>query len=197
MSRRSTWIGLLLIAVGVFALGLVFFLIRRVWPEEMWHAPKAWALGVVLGALPALLLGFLGGALLRRGYVEEAELRKLRRKEALWIQIQTVGKVNLRPWMSALRLSRTEMISLLLAEVDQGGNPGYVDWGTGMFYARDAERVGSNQCPHCGGIREIVGIGSVSCPYCQAELLIPASARQTKVLPRPPSSREELFVEGA
>lgn len=168
---------------------VVFWFVRKEWGGDMLHSTKPFLWLAFLGGIPALCAGIFGSTLLRRGYLEEGELRKLRRKEALWKQIQIQGKVNLRPWMSALRLSRAELVLLVLDEIEQGGNPGYIDWTTGMFYARDAERVGSNQCPHCGGVRESVGIGSVLCPHCQVELLIPSGARQTKASPLPPPAK--------
>lgn len=171
--------GLAFLLVGV---GLC--IVAAWWVRSMGSSDTAsshgWLKLLLAGGIPLGAFGTIGIALLHKGYGEEAELRKIQRRERLLSQLERVGKVNLRTWMSEFRFSRTEMIHLLLEHVAQGQVTGYVDWSTGVFYARDAERVGSNTCPHCGGVRETVGRGLVVCPHCQAELLVPFDARQTK-----------------
>jgi hypothetical protein len=102
--------------------------------------------------------------------------------------IQAQGKVSLNSIMIEQHLTREQVRNDIYELVNQGLFSGYIDWQTATFYSKDAARVGTNKCPNCGGIREVVGKGIVKCPYCGVELFVPADAPQTTATPTPPSA---------
>jgi len=103
--------------------------------------------------------------------------------------IQAQGKVTLNTIMVEQHLNREQVQNYIYELVQQGLFAGYIDWKSATFYSQDASRVGSNKCPNCGGIREIVGKGIVKCPYCGVELFIPPDAPQTVAKPEPPTGQ--------
>jgi hypothetical protein len=146
-------------------------------------------LGVGLfGIIPLLLLGGVGAYLFVRGSAEARDLAEVRKKERLLGMIQAQGKVSLNSIMIEQHLTREQVRSDIYDLVNQGLFSGYIDWQSATFYSKDAARVGTNKCPNCGGIREVVGKGIVKCPYCGVELFIPADAPQTVAAPIPPSA---------
>lgn len=146
-------------------------------------------LGVgIFGVIPLLLLGGVGVYLFVRGGAEERDLAQVRKKERLLGMIQAQGKVSLNSIMVEQHMTREEVRNDIYDLVNQGLFSGYIDWQSATFYSKDASRVGTNKCPNCGGIRELVGKGIVKCPYCGVELFIPADAPQTVATPVPPSA---------
>ncbi len=148
-----------------------------------------WILGVgVLGVIPLLLFGGVGVYLFVRGGTEQRELAEVRKKERLLGMIQAQGKVTLNTIMIEQHMTREEVRNNIYDLVNQGLFSGYIDWQSATFYSKDAAKVGSNKCPNCGGIREVVGKGIVKCPYCGVELFIPPDAPQTVATPVPPNA---------
>jgi hypothetical protein len=129
----------------------------------------------------------VGVFLFFRGTAEEKELGVVREKERLLGMIQAQGRVTLNTIMVERRLNREQVQNYIYELVQQGLFSGYIDWKNATFYSQDASRVGSNKCPNCGGVREIVGKGIVKCPYCGVELFIPPDAPQTTAQPQPPT----------
>lgn len=111
---------------------------------------------------------------------------EVRRKERLLGLIQAQGKAQLNTIMVELKMTRDQVKQDIYELVQQGLFAGYIDWPALTFYSSDAARVGSNKCPNCGGVRELVGQGVVKCPYCGVELFIPPGAAQTQAAPVPP-----------
>jgi hypothetical protein len=146
-------------------------------------------LGVgVFGVIPLLLFAGVGVYLFVRGGAEARDLAQVRKKERLLGMIQAQGKVSLNTIMIEQHMTREEVRNDIYDLVNQGLFSGYIDWSSATFYSKDAGRVGSNKCPNCGGIREVVGKGIVKCPYCGVELFVPPDAPQTVATPVPPSA---------
>lgn len=139
------------------------------------------------GIVPLLLLGGVGAFLFARGSAEEKELAAVRQKERLLGLVQAQGKVTLNTIMVEQHLTREQVQNYIYELVQQGLFSGYIDWKSATFYSKDASRVGSNKCPNCGGVREVVGKGIVKCPYCGVQLFIPPEAPQTTATPEPPA----------
>ncbi len=180
--------GIILIAVG-----LMFCLVVGLWAGAQMAAqsltPAAAILGVgVFGILPLLLFGGVGVYVFVRGSAEQRELAEVRKKERLLGMIQAQGKVSLNTIMIEQHMTREEVRNDIYELVNQQLFSGYIDWQTATFYSKDAGKVGSNKCPNCGGVREIVGKGIVKCPYCGVELFIPPDAPQTVATPVPPNA---------
>jgi hypothetical protein len=182
--------GMILIGVGVaiFAVVSIFIASGMASDQGGLSVPGA-ILGIGLfGVLPLLLCGGAGAYLFVRGRGEEQELAGVRQKERMLGMIQAQGKVSLGTMMIETKMSRDAIKTAIYELVNQGLFAGYIDWSSQTFYSQDAARVGSNKCPNCGGVRELVGKGIVKCPYCGVELFIPADAPQTTATPAPPAS---------
>jgi hypothetical protein len=142
----------------------------------------------VFGVLPLLFLGGGGLYLFMHGQGEVREMAEVRKKERLLGIIQAQGKVSLSTMMIESKMSRDDVKTAIYDLVNLGLFSGYIDWQSQTFYSQDASRVGSNKCPNCGGVRELVGKGVVKCPYCGVELFIPPDAPQTTATPvQPPA----------
>lgn len=179
-------IGIILIIVGLAICGIVTLFVGSGNVAGSVNTAGT-ILGVgAFGLVPLLLFGGVGAYLFFRGSTEEKELATVRQKERLLGMIQAQGKVTLNTIMVEQHLSREQVQNYIYELVQQGLFSGYIDWKSATFYSQDASRVGSNKCPNCGGIREIVGKGIVKCPYCGVELFIPPDAPQTTAQPQPP-----------
>jgi hypothetical protein len=179
-------IGIILIAVGLVICAVAsLFVSSGAASGNLTGAATVLGIGV-FGILPLLFLGGAGIYLFMRGGAEEKELAEVRQKERLLGLIQAQGKVTLNTIMVEQHLSREQVQNYIYELVQQGLFSGYIDWKSATFFSKDAARVGSNKCPNCGGIREVVGKGIVKCPYCGVELFIPPDAPQTTAAPEPP-----------
>jgi hypothetical protein len=179
-------IGIILIVVGLLFCGIVTLFVGSGAASGQ-TTIAATILGIgAFGVIPLLLLAGVGVFLFVRGSAEEKDLAVVRQKERLLGLIQAQGKVTLNSIMVEQHLSREQVQNYIYELVQQGLFSGYIDWKNATFYSQDASRVGSNKCPNCGGIREIVGKGIVKCPYCGVELFIPPNAPQTTAKPEPP-----------
>jgi hypothetical protein len=181
-------IGIILIAIGLGICAIVTLFVGQGMSSGDVN-PAGTILGIgAFGVIPLLLLGGVGAYLFFRGSAEEKELVVVRQKERLLGMIQAQGKVTLNTIMVEQHLNREQVQNYIYELVQQGLFSGYIDWKNATFYSQDASRVGSNKCPNCGGVREIVGKGIVKCPYCGVELFIPPDAPQTTATPQPPAN---------
>ncbi|MGB8646591.1 MAG: hypothetical protein WCF84_15230 [Anaerolineae bacterium] len=181
-------VGVILIVVG-----LVIFLIVALWAGAMFAGRSLTAGGLILGlglfgVIPLLLFGGVGAYLFVKGGVEAHEMAEVRKKERLLGMIQAQGQVSLNTILIEQHMTREEVRSDIYELVNQGLFSGYIDWAKGVFYSKDVAHVGSNKCPNCGGVRELVGKGIVKCPYCGVELFIPPDAPQTTATPVAPQA---------
>ncbi len=186
MSNSGKSMGTILIVagLGIFVV-TAFFVGSGIASGQVGSAGAILGIGL-FGVLPLLLFGGAGIFLLSRGRAEEQELGEVRKKERLLGLIQAQGQASLSTVMVETKMTRDEVKQAIYELVNQGLFAGYIDWTSLTFYSQDAARVGSNKCPNCGGVRELVGKGVVKCPYCGVELFIPADAPQTVAAPAPP-----------
>ena len=179
-------IGIILIVVGIaFCAVVTLFVGSGAASGQTTTAGTILGIGA-FGVIPLLLFVGVGAFLFLRGSAEEKDLAVVRQKERLLGLIQAQGKVTLNSIMVEQHLTREQVQNYIYDLVQQGLFSGYIDWKNATFYSQDASRVGSNQCPNCGGVREIVGKGIVKCPYCGVELFIPPDTPQTVAKPEPP-----------
>lgn len=183
-------VGIILIIAGLVICGVVSLFLglgtSGAGPRDLSAAGAV--LGITLfGVVPLLLLGGVGVFLFVRGGQEAAEMADVQKKERLLGMIQSAGQVSVANAAIEMKMSRDEIKNAIYELVNQGLFSGYINWQEGMFYSKDAAAVGSNKCPNCGGIRELVGKGIVKCPYCGVELFIPQDAPQTRATPVPPA----------
>ena len=190
MTTTGKMTGLILIVVGVVVFVVALLFLGSGYAGGQVGLPGM-VLGVALfGVLPLLLFGGVGAFLFNRGRAEEQELAEVRKKERLLGLIQAQGKVALGSIMIETKMTRDEVKNAIYDLVNQGLFAGYIDWNAQTFYSEDAGRVGSNKCPNCGGVRELVGKGIVKCPYCGVELFVPANATQTTATAAPPANSQ-------
>ncbi len=150
-------------------------------------SPTGAVLGLALfGVMPLVLLAGVGAFLLVRSQAEHRQVAHVRRNERLLGLIQSQGRVPLAVLMLEMKMSRAELQNAIYEMVNQGLFTGYIDWDSLTFYSKDAAQIGNNECPNCGGVRELVGRGIVKCPYCGVMLFIPPDAPQTVARPKPP-----------
>lgn len=181
-------IGIILIVIGLVICAVVTFFVGSGAATGQ-TTVAATILGIgAFGVIPLLLFAGVGVFLFTRGSSEEKEMAVVRQKERLLGMIQAQGKVTLNTIMVEQHLSRDQVQNYIYELVQQGLFSGYIDWSSATFYSQDASRVGSNKCPNCGGIREVVGKGIVKCPYCGVELFVPPDAAQTTASPQPPTN---------
>ncbi len=184
--NNGKMVGGILIAVGLVLFVVVSIFIGSGIPSGQVGTSGA-ILGIgVFGVLPLLILGGGGLYLFMRGQSEARDMEGVRKKERLLGIIQAQGKVSLSTMMLESKMSRDDVKTAIYDLVNLGLFSGYIDWKSQTFYSQDASRVGSNKCPNCGGIRELVGKGVVKCPYCGVELFIPPDAPQTVATPEQP-----------
>lgn len=187
MAGNGKTVGTILMIVGV-----VIFAVAVLFMGSGLGSGQATSSGAILGialfgVIPLLLFGGVGAYLFSKGRSEAAMMVDVRRKERLLGLIQAQGKAPLNTIMVELKMTRDQVKQDIYELVQQQLFSGYIDWSTLTFYSSDAQRVGSNKCPNCGGVRELVGKGVVKCPYCGVELFIPPDAPQTQATPVPPS----------
>ena len=188
MGNSGKTVGTILVAAGTLILIVVMLFVGSGWTGGEVGSSGA-ILGIALfGVLPFVLLGGAGAFLFSRGRSEEREMAEVRKKERLLGVIQAQGQASLGSLMIETRMTRDEVKTSIYDLVNQGLFTGYIDWSTQTFFSQDAARVGSNKCPNCGGVRELVGKGIVKCPYCGVDLFIPPDAPQTVAAPSQPSA---------
>jgi hypothetical protein len=182
-------IGIILIAVGLVWCGLASLFIGSGLSTNSVQLSGA-ILGIgAVGVVPLLILGGVGIFMLVTGSREAAQMLDVQKKERLLGMIQSAGKISLGSAAIEMKMTQQQVKDAIFDLVNQGLFSGYVNWQEGIFYGKDAANVGSNKCPNCGGVREVVGRGLVKCPYCGAELFVPRDAMQTRATPEAPSSR--------
>lgn len=187
MIGNSKIVGLIFIIAGLIIFAMATLFIGSGYATGQVQIAGA-ILGIgMFGVTPLLLLGGVGAYLFVRGRSEAREMAGIRKRERLLGIIQAQGQVSLSTMMLETKMTREEIKHAIYDLVNLGLFAGYIDWSKQMFYSKDMARVGSNKCPNCGGVRELVGQGIVKCPYCGVELFIPPNAPQTTATPVPPA----------
>lgn len=187
--NRGKIVGLLLLLAGIGVCVLTgAFMGSGIYTHRL-TIPGA-VLGLVLfGGLPFLVLGGLGVYFFIQGKSEEKAMAVVEKQERLLGMIKAHGQVPLDQVMLELHMTREEVTNAIYELVNLGLFAGYIDWDAMVFYSADAAKIGTNQCPNCGGIREFVGQGVVKCPYCGVSIFIPPNTPQTRAEPKPPPGR--------
>ncbi len=186
MFGNAKVIGPILIAIG----GISCLLVSAYMGVAV-YIDQVTLLGAILGALacgvvPLLAFGGVGTYLLITGRKEAAEMELIRKKERILGLIQAQGQASVGTIMVEMSMTRDQVTDAIYELVAMNLFSGYIDWDALTFYSQEASAVGSNQCPNCGGVREMVGKGVIKCPYCGVSLFIPPDAPQTSAQPLPP-----------
>lgn len=186
---------LIVVGIGILIVAVLFF---GVGISESSITKAGAVMGIVLmGFCPMALFGGVGVYLLVSAGKEADEVAVIRKKERILGLIQSQGQASVGSIMVELDLTKEQVTNAIYELVGMGLFTGYIDWDKLTFYSKSASAVGSNQCPNCGGIRELVGMGVVKCPYCEVALFIPPNAEQTSATPKPPPDEWQNLIKNS
>jgi hypothetical protein len=103
----------------------------------------------------------------------EAERMAIAAKERQLLgMVRAQGQLRIDDAAIELNAHRDEVKAWVYDLVDKGLFAGYTDWREGMLYSRDAAQLRGRKCPNCGGEVELAGKGTVTCPFCDAEIFL-------------------------
>jgi hypothetical protein len=132
--------------------------------------------GFLLGAGLSLVvtLPLLAGGvfLLVRTRSESRQFAEVEREKRILNMVRTQGQVSVTDVALEMDLTREQVREHIYDLVGKGLFTGYINWDEGVLYALDAAVMRTTKCPNCGGVREVVGKGTVKCPYCGSELFL-------------------------
>jgi DNA-directed RNA polymerase subunit RPC12/RpoP len=129
-------------------------------------------LGIGLALLVALPLLAGGVFLLARSRSEALQFADVEREKRILNIVRTQGQVNVSDIAIEMNLTREQVREHIYDLVGKELFTGYINWDEGVLYAVDAAVMRTTKCPNCGGVREVVGKGTVKCPYCGSELFL-------------------------
>ena len=171
MVGQGRTVGCILIVIAV-----IIAAVAAVWLFSGLSEEKVQRTGFLLGlALVAVLvLPLLGGGafLLVRGRGEAQQFAEVQKQKKILNIIQTQGQVDVAEVAIEMDLTRDQVREHIYDLVGKGLFTGYINWDEGVLYARQASEMRSTKCPNCGGVRQVVGKGTVKCPYCGSELFL-------------------------
>ncbi len=170
MGRTLGWI---LIAGGI-VVGIVIFVLMRVYVNEGSLTSGAATLGMVIGflvlVLPQLAIGTI---ILFRGKEEAKTADKAAQQRELLGAIEARGQVRISDLAIEMQLSTDEIQSMLYSLVSLGLFSGYINWDEGMLYSEQASELRElDRCRNCNGQLELAGKGVIRCPYCGTEYFL-------------------------
>ena len=130
-------------------------------------------LGVLLLAVPVLVLGGAGVFLLTRGKQEavaDSERVELRR---ILDMVESRGQIPVTDLVLELKSTREKVQQEIHALVGMGVFSGYINWDDGVLYSAQASSLRTlDRCKKCGGELKLAGKGVVKCPYCGTEYFL-------------------------
>jgi hypothetical protein len=167
------------VGIILLVIGIVLALILVAWLFAGQGENKLEGTGLVLGlALTFILVApFLAGGVyfFTKGQSEAKEFAVIEKEKRLLNMVLTQGKVQLAHAAVEMNATLDQIRAFVYDLVGKGLFTGYIDWKSNTLYSADASKIGSTTCPNCGGVRELVGKGTVKCPYCGAEIFLPQS----------------------
>lgn len=172
MLTQGRTIGIILVAVGLLiAVGAAVCLTPSLAEGKL--RLSGFVLGVVLAfvfiTLPLVAAGVF---LFVRGQAEARQLAEVAKEKRLLNMVQTQGRVAVSDAAVELDVPLEQVKAYIYDLVGKNLFTGYINWEEGVLYARQASEMRTTRCPHCGGVRELVGKGVVKCPYCGSELFL-------------------------
>jgi hypothetical protein len=160
----------------LIAAALVVVVIAALWLSSGLSEGRLRATGLVLGlglalalALPLLAFGVI---MLRQGQTEALQFAEAEKEKRLLNIVQTQGRANIADVVIEMNVTRDRIKAYIYDLVGKGLFTGYINWQEGILYAKQASEMQTTKCPNCGGVREIVGKGTVKCPFCGSELFL-------------------------
>jgi len=172
MLGQGKTIGIILVIVGlIISLGAAFCLLPSLTEGNL--RTSGFALGISLAfifvTLPLVAVGIY---VYFRGQAESKQLAEVAKEKRLLNMVLAQGKVNVADAAIEMDVSLDQVKAYIYDLVGKGLFTGYINWDEGILYSRQASEMHTTRCPHCGGVRELVGKGTVKCPYCGSELFL-------------------------
>jgi hypothetical protein len=171
MGGQGRTVALILIVLGVIILAAsALYLFSGVTEGRL--RLSGLLLGVGLASVIALPLLAGGLFLLVRSRSEARQFAEVEKEKRILNIVRAQGQVNIADVAIEMNLTRDQVREHIYDLVGKGLFTGYINWDEGVLYAVDAAVMRTTKCPNCGGVREVVGKGTVKCPYCGSELFL-------------------------
>ncbi len=172
LSKSGRLIGIVLICVGIAAC----IVLSAVFSSAVLSTESGTTGGLVLGLgiAIAVAIPFVGAGiyLVIRGRAEEAEMADLGRQRRILDMVKTRGQVDISDLVFELKSTSDQVRDDVYKLVGMGLFTGYVNWGDGTLYSKEASQLTGNQCPNCGGEQEFAGKGVITCRYCGTDVFL-------------------------
>jgi hypothetical protein len=164
-------VGVVLIVVALLLVAVTgMFLVSGVTEGRL--RASGFLLGLGLALVLALPLLGVGTLMIVRGRGEERQLGEVEKEKKILNIVSTHGQVNVGEVAVEMNLTRDQVRNYVYDLVGKELFTGYINWGDGILYARQAADMRTTKCPNCGGVRQVVGKGVVQCPYCGVDLFL-------------------------
>jgi hypothetical protein len=164
-------LGVILVVVGIviFVAVAAFLLVGRA-NHQLGSAGMA--LGLVLMLIIVLPLVAVGVIIFVKGSKEAGEMAEVSRERKLLGMVSAHGKISVADVALGLPGTRDEVKGYIYDLVSKGLFTGYVNWEEGFLFSQAASQIPKDKCPNCGGQLELVGKGTVRCPYCGTDIFL-------------------------
>ncbi len=171
MRGQGRTVALILIVLGLtIPTGLALYLFSGMAEGRL--RLSGFLLGIGLALLVALPLLAGGVFLFARSRSEAQQFDEVEKEKRILNMVRTQGQVSVADIAIEMNLTREQVREHIYDLVGKGLFTGYINWDEGVLYAIDAAVMRTTKCPNCGGVREVVGKGTVKCPYCGSELFL-------------------------
>lgn len=167
---RLVGIILMIIGMGIAALAGLFLAVRS-------GQPDATMMGTVLGAglafiVVAPLIGF-GFFLYIKGGQDAQQESVMEKQRQLLDIVKSRGEVGVNELALEMGVKVDMVRDMVHQLVGLQVFSGYVNWKEGRLFSADAKQLRDLQkCKNCGGDIQLVGKGTVQCPYCGTEYFL-------------------------
>jgi len=171
MGGQGRTVALILIVLGLIILAASALYLFSGMAEGRLRL-SGFLLGTGLALILALPLLAGGVFLFIRSRSESMQFAELEKQKRILNMVRTQGQVNVADVALEMNLTRDQVREHIYDLVGKGLFTGYINWDEGVLYGMDAAAMRTTKCPNCGGVREVVGKGTVQCPYCGSELFL-------------------------
>jgi DNA-directed RNA polymerase subunit RPC12/RpoP len=171
MGGQGRTVALILIVSGLIILaGSALYLFSGMAEGRL--RPSGFLLGIGLALLVVLPMLAGGVVLFARSRSDALQFAEVEKQKRILNMVRTQGQINVADIAIEMNLTREQVREHIYDLVGKGLFTGYINWDEGVLYAMDAAVMRTTKCPNCGGVREVVGKGTVKCPYCGSELFL-------------------------
>jgi len=167
---RLSGIVLMVIGMGIAALAGLFLAVRAGQPEST-------MMGTILGAglvfvVVAPLIGF-GLFLYTKGGQDAQQDSLMQKQRQLLDIVRSRGEVGVNDVALEMSVKVDTVRDMIHQLVGLQVFSGYINWKDGRLFSADAQQLRDLQkCKNCGGDIQLVGKGTVQCPYCGTEYFL-------------------------